>query len=58
MQKRYNIVRLHTKGEFVGVMNEQFNSIKNYEINNVKLLVFSQWTAVSRLTTQCNMVGE
>jgi hypothetical protein len=31
--------RKQIKGAFVGVMNEQFNSIKMHRINNVKICV-------------------
>ena len=36
----YAILRelVYVKGAFVGVMSEQFNSIKTYRINNVKMV--------------------
>ena len=58
MHGRYKILSVYINGAFVGVMNEKLNSIKTSRINSVKIYVFSQWTAVFRITIHCNEAVE
>ena len=57
MLQQYKTVFAYMKGAFVGVMNEQFNSINMDTINNVKKKKNSHTSSV-RITIRPSILGE